>query len=78
MKTNKILTILLILITLIFTFTTYRMSNTISYKSDIVDSLKYDLIACDSENQMLGSLLNQINKNDSQVIINAIDSLNKE
>lgn len=78
MGTTKILTILLILVTSIFIFTTYRMSNVITNKTDTSDSLKYELMACDSENQMLGTLLFQIKKNDSQVIINAIDSLNQE
>jgi len=54
------------------------MTNVITNKTDTSDSLKYELMACDSENQMLGTLLFQIKKTDSQVIINAIDSLNKE
>jgi hypothetical protein len=74
---KNISTVLIILITIVFLISANTMSNRLTTQSDTIDSLRMELEACDMENNLFGSLLNQINKTDSNVLINAIETLEK-
>lgn len=74
---SHISTILLIISVIVFTITTNTMSNRLSKQSDTIDSLSMELNACDMENNLLGTVLNQINQSDSEVLKKAIETLEK-
>jgi hypothetical protein len=57
---------------------TYRLSKQLSQKSEIIDSLNYELLACDTENVVLGTVLNHIKETDSIVFNNAVNKLMNE
>jgi hypothetical protein len=78
MKSINLLVIILVITTILFTVNTYKMSNQLSQKSEIIDSLNYELLACDTENVVLGTVLNQIKEYDSTVFNNAINKLMDE
>lgn len=75
-KTTIVITLVSI-ITVIFTISFISTSNRLSKQSEIIDSLHMELNACDMENNLFGTILNQIKKTDSMVLINAIDTLEK-
>ena len=45
---------------------------------EIIDSLNYELLACDTENVVLGTVLNHIKETDSIVFNNAVNKLMNE
>ncbi len=69
--------ILLILSVILFTITTTKTSNQLSKQSDTIDSLRMELNACDMENNLFGTVLNQIKESDSDVLIKALETLEK-
>lgn len=67
--------ILLVLAVIVFTITTVKTSEQLTKQSNTIDSLRMELEACDMENNLFGTVLNQIKESDSEALKKAIETL---
>lgn len=75
MKPIHLILIAFILTTIVFTVSTIDLSNKLSKKSEIIDSLNFELSACDTENVILATVLQEIKENDSVAFNKALNNL---